>query len=305
MNVTIIDEKDMTHIKVDGKWGLSFVIEPDRAMDIREMSYKGVHVSYDSPCDLKSPDSFEYVSGGFAENMFYGLLTTCGFENAGPEQCSETGMYWSQHGSLNNNRATVVEIKEDNDCLSVKGHIDGSRFDKYSFILDREIIFRDQLSEIEVVDKVFNPGEKDQICLMYHYNLGAPFLSKRCVLEIPYTDVSFKNRAAEERFADILRVNSASSKELPHVFYMSFKDNPEAFVVNDELGIKFSIWASGDTLPKMDLWKNLRPEKYVLSLEPCNALPYGRLLQQERGNACYLEQGESKIYRTKIKMEEI
>ncbi len=287
-------------IKVTGK-RMAFTVQPERGLDISSLYYKDIPIAYNAPDEIASSSCFSYREGEFQRNMVFGLLTTCGLENAGPDQFSEEGKYWSKHGSLNYSPAIDVTAQKTDKGIMISGDIVGNRFHKHHFNLHRTILFDDEENRISVVDDVYNPGSDDQICIMYHYNVGAPFLSPACKLMLPGTDVTPKNADAAEFLPDLLNVSAPSDEQKPHVFYT---DNSYAEITNNELGLSFVLSSDSSSLPKMDIWKNLRPDLYVMSLEPCNAFPYGRLVQQKRGNYRILRKGEHIEYRTEIRIKE-
>ncbi len=282
-------------IKVKGSH-LSFTVQPGRALDISSLFFDGVGIAYNAPDKCENVSSVPYHEGEFPKHMVFGLLTTCGLENAGPEQISEDGVLWLKHGSMSFNNAENVTVVNKGDRIVISGEIVGNRFQKYHFNLLRTITFDDNENSIQIEDRVRNPGERDQICLMYHYNLGAPFLSPSCSVELSAGEIIPADNSAAENIDNILRIDAPGDAE-PEVFYT---DSPFVRVRNRSLGLIFTLSKSGDTLPKLDIWKNFRIERYVMSFEPCNAYPYGRLKQREKGNACFVDNGSSITYTTKI-----
>ena len=293
-------------IEVSSIKGIRFCVEPSRGLDISSLSYRGIDIAYQAPTGVRHHEVFKYAPGSFEDNMFFGMLTTCGLENAGPG-CTDDGIYYSQHGSLNYSEADDVSasFSHDGRHLVIEGTVRGNRFGRHRFVFSRKISFSSDACGIMIEDSVGNPGDTGQICLMYHYNFGAPFLSPCCNLSIPYVSAVPKNEAAAVESDAILMVKEPSVANKPHVFYMSFpeEDIHEVSVSNPDLAIEAVLSFNGDTLPCMDLWKCLKPEKYVMAFEPCNAFPYGRAAQRERGNAEYLRKGESRIYRTYLQIK--
>lgn len=282
-------------IKVEGTH-LSFTLQPGRALDISSLFFDGTGIAFNAPDECEDVSCIPYREGEFPKHMVLGLLTTCGLENAGPEQKGEDGVLWLKHGSMSFNGVENVSIRGRDDELVITGEIIGNRYNKHHFNLMRTITFKDSENSITVDDRVLNSGNRDQICLMYHYNLGSPFLSPSVSVELPAFEIIPADNNAAENLMNLLSVDDPGDSS-PEVFYT---DSPFVRVHNTSLGFVFTLEKSSDTLPKLDIWKNFRKEKYVMSFEPCNAYPYGRLKQREKGNACYLESGESITYRTKV-----
>lgn len=293
-------------IYVSSVEGIEFHVEPWRGLDISFLSFDGMPISYLAPYGVRHPSAFDYSDDSFSDNMFFGLLTTCGLENTGPGCVDGQGVRYSHHGSLNYCAARHVSLTFDDDgrILTIAGVVQDDRYSKHRFILHRKIHFTCGTNEISVEDHVVNQGKKDQICIMYHYNFGAPFLSEHCRIEIPYSKATPKNDIAKSESEHLPTVSPPSEIQRPHVFYLDFAPAAlhSATLYNPEAGVFAELSFKGDTLPHMDLWKNLRPERYVMSFEPCNAFPYGRTNQVQRGNACYLEKHETKTYTTIFKV---
>ncbi len=236
--------------------------------------------------------------------MFYGMLTTCGFENTGPSCTDPKGTIYSLHGSINNEEAENIAVSIEGSVIRITGTVCSTINKMHDFILKREITFEDHENRLTVSDEILNTSDKDQICLMYHYNFGPPFLSDTCILDIPYTTATPKNAIAQVELTNILKVHAPDQNQEPHVFYMTFSgETGRASIRNPEMGLEATLEFDRTTLPKMDLWKNLQPNKYVLALEPCNAFPYGRLEQNQRGEAQFLEKGEKKKYTTRLTIQ--
>lgn len=301
---TIRIEQSPTHgfIRVMGKHGVTFTIQPRRGLDITSLFYNGVAIGYNAPDEIPRGKEISYETGAFAKNLFLGMLTTCGLENTGPEQMDKDGTLWLQHGSQNLSEVTNLQMQEENGVLEVSGDFPSSFFGKHQFFCHRTIRFIDEDCSISVQDSIRNNGPKDQICVMYHYNLGQPFLDSCCELEIPFLTAIPKNEDAVSRQSWMMSVCPPTQGEKPHVFFMDFPQEQVnvASIRNPNLNLELRLTARNQTLPKMDLWKNLTPEKYVLSLEPCNSFPYGRLKQLESETACYLESGETIEYSTQM-----
>lgn len=295
---------DVQTFVVSGSSQVTFYVEPSRGLDISSLTYQEKSISYQAPMGVLHPKAFQNSIDGFSKNMFFGMLTTCGLENTGSACIDETGKTYSQHGSINNEEADNVSISIEGSILIIKGIVK-SKFNRmHDFLMQRIITFEDDQSRLTITDEIENISETDQICLMYHYNFGSPFLSDKCILNIPYSNVTPKNDVAAARLSDILKVHHPDINQKPHVFYMTFLgETGWASIENPEIGVKVVLEFNRANLPKMDLWKNLTPDKYVLAFEPCNAFPYGRTNQVLRGEAQYLKKGEKKKYITRLTIQ--
>ena len=293
--------REMYSIDVEGNNGLSFTVEASRGLDISNLSFLGFNIPYIAENGIKAPEEFKY-NNDFDKNMFFGMLTTCGLENTGPQSADEEESIVSQHGSQNNERAYNVSYRCIDSKIQITGQIASRRFAKHSFVTQRTITFDNSDNTIEICDQIVNNGEKDQLCLMYHINFGRPFLNENCIILIPFTKATPKNRDAETRMDEMLYIGKANADNPPLVYYLVLdaSDDSMSLIYNPDLDIEVALEIDKKTLPKIDLWKNLRPERYVISFEPCNAFPYGRKNQILRHEAQFLEKGETKSFKLKL-----
>ena len=72
------DEKRLFEV-YNGR-GLELVISPDRCGNITRLKFKGVNLSYMSPCGYVAPTYYERVDSNWLISYIPGFLTTCGLE---------------------------------------------------------------------------------------------------------------------------------------------------------------------------------------------------------------------------------
>ena len=78
--------------------GLRFTMIPDRCMDIFDLSYKGMNLSFQSKNGITSPLAFNAMDGEFAEYWPGGALVTCGLDNVGGHAVN--GGIYPAHGRI-------------------------------------------------------------------------------------------------------------------------------------------------------------------------------------------------------------
>ena len=286
-----------------------FNVEPYRGFDISDFQYKNVKISYLAPCGVQHPNVFTYAPGNFQKHMFYGLLTTCGLENTGPDSCSQkSNEFVSQHGSLNYSAAKDIDIKTDDETIYLRAKIEGNQYYKQQLVLERTISYSIIDRSLKINDTVKNVGmDKEQVCLMYHFNFGSPFLSPDCKITIPYKSAAPKDEYAQTRIEELLTVCPSSDEERPHVFYLEFpkEEYHKIQLENMQLHLRLNIISKSDNLPFVDIWKCFQKKQYVMAVEPCNAFPYGRHEQRRRKTAEIIASGKTKNYYTEILVEEL
>lgn len=299
-------QEGMEYAVVRGDSGFSFTIELSRGMDISYASFQGVNLCYlveENLLPAENIETNEYRKSRF----FFGLLSTCGLENAG-QPCEGREGNCCLHGSMNLSEAKNVRIYAEGGKVTVEGGME-NRFEKWkSLRLSRRITYDDSQMKIMVEDEVENVGEHDeQVCLMYHYNFGEPFLEAGCEMELPFESVVPKNEVAKKMYKELDVVSGKRDGYPPHVFYCALERDENKISVaglkNHRLGLRACVFYHASTLPKMDLWKKFSKESYVMAFEPCNEFPLGRYRQREEGVAQFVPPHGKVKYVTGFRLE--
>ena len=63
--------------------GLELTLSPDRNGDITRLRYKGVNMSYFSPCGYVAPAYSDKTGSNWLQSFTAGFLTTCGLQAVG------------------------------------------------------------------------------------------------------------------------------------------------------------------------------------------------------------------------------
>ena len=81
--------------------GLMMTVTPDRAGDIMRLRYKGINLSYMSPCGYVAPAYYDSIDNHWLQSFTAGFLTTCGLDNVGSPN-EDDGEALPLHGTLAN-----------------------------------------------------------------------------------------------------------------------------------------------------------------------------------------------------------
>lgn len=290
-------------ITIEGAHGLSFTIVPDRALDIADARFLGRNISFLDRNGIQPPERYGTLDKQKETNFFFGLLSTCGLGNTGPS-CIDEGVLFGLHGDVSNQRADDVVIERTDDKIEVSGDVWNTGPLGMSFRLHRKIRYQDDIQQITVEDTVENASEsRQQLCIMYHYNFGYPFLSEALQLSIGSDQVVPRDAEAQKYQSSLLEISPPTESFLPQVFYHSFhkKGWTSVSLHNPDEKIRVELSFNTDSLPCMNHWKMFRPNRYVLSFEPCNAFPYGRVRQRQENIAKYLESQEQVTFHTRVR----
>lgn len=236
------------------------LINLDRAMDIYSLAYKGTNISYLSKLGLNKKNE------KFKERFEGGMLYTCGLEEIG--QRSSENM---QHGSIHLQSAQLMEKIVNEDNIIVRGRITQTDFFGIHLILERTIKLNKSSSSIEINDQLINPIKKEQpYVLLYHFNLGYPFLDENVKIKIKSKKVQGLTPYATKNIDKISRFDDATHLE-EQVFYHF--DNKEAVIVkNEKLKKQFILEYDSSAFPYLLQWKCQIENEYALGIEPATSL---------------------------------
>ena len=133
--------------------------------------------------------------------------------------------------------------------------------------------------------------------LLYHINLGYPFLSEHLRLTLPHgTQTMPANDAAEMRppeHAVFTPPQIDFAEQDYHHTLPAVDGYCTVKAENAALGIGFQLRWRADTLPLLVQWRCLRSGDYVLGLEPSNNRVNGCLAAQAEGNLPLLQPFEA------------
>ena len=81
--------------------GLELTVSPDRNGDISRLRFKGINMSYMSPCGYVAPAYYDSIGSNWLNSFTAGFLTTCGLNGVGTP-CNDNGEDIPLHGSIAN-----------------------------------------------------------------------------------------------------------------------------------------------------------------------------------------------------------
>lgn len=291
--------------------GLEFTVLPDRCMDIYELSFKGINLSYISKTGVVAPQYYQ-ENADFRRNFQAGLLTTCGLSNVG-SACVDDGGSLGTHGRISNTPAEEVyaltEWEDDGLILRMGGKVRESKLFGEFLVLEREIITKYKENKIIINDKVANYGFKEEpLMILYHCNLGYPLLSEKSYFVAPSISVIPKNSDAAAGIADYNIFQEPTHGYKEQVFYHELKSDEHgrtfAALVNPELELGAVIRFNTNQLKRMTQWKQMGEGEYVLGIEPCNCHVEGRVNEKQRGTLEHISGGQIRDFTVEIEIIE-
>lgn len=296
---------------------LKLAILPTRGMGIWKGMLEGIPLGWNSP--VKSPVNPAYINlaerGGLGWlSGFNELVCRCGLISIGPPGTDDAGnpleSELTLHGRIANTPAHFVSVEldpADGGWLRVTGQVsEGMLFGSQ---LQLESTLETQLGSesFTIRDRVTNLGASEvESELLYHINVGAPFLGGGARFAIPFDEMAPRDPRSAEGVTDYQTYLGPTHGYAEQAYY--FKP------VADEKGITPALLSDckGETgflvefvkagLPCFTLWKNTQPEVagYVTGLEPGTNYPNFRATERAQERLQKLQSGES--YETQFKV---
>ena len=272
--------------------GLEAVLLPDRCLDILSLHYRGARISFLCKNGPTSPDAGLPVEGNFNACVEGGMLFTAGLLHVGPDSRDAEGRYHPAHGNIGFSRAEQLAAdafwEGDEYRLSVRGVMRESRLFGENLTLTRTVSSRLGADEIELCDRVENlDSEPVNYAILYHCNLGFPFLSPETKLCFPEGRVIPRTPEAAAGLAEADRVTAPQDGFFEHVFFREVSAGADGWVrvraENPALGVRFTLAYEQKNLPELIQWRSMRSGDYALGIEPANCRIRGRAEELARG----------------------
>ena len=237
---------------------LRFLLNVSKALDIMQLWHYGTNISF------ISKNGFSAGTDTFTKRFEGGMLYTCGLDSLGSRKDYEI------HGSIHNTPARLTTVLCNETEIIVEGEIIDTELFGKNLKMCRRITTKVGGDSLTLVDRLVNMGVRDEeYCLLYHVNIGYPFLDEGVKIVSDAQSVIPRNTFAEKRIAERTAFGPPVDNEEERCYFLRNKV-PHIEAINEKLGLKFSLDYSDDTLPYMVQWINNASGEYVLGLEPCS-----------------------------------
>lgn len=291
---------------------LQFTVLKSRCLDIGQASFLGYPFGYLSKSGLRAPAYFREKKGiGYLDSFYGGLLTTCGLNNIGND-CVVDGREYGVHGEMANIPAEMVSVKEfweeDELFFEISGIVRHSRFYAEDLVLKRKISTSLGSKKIVIEDTIENRDyTRIPIMLLYHVNLGFPFLDSQSELIFPSLKKSWARTPSAEKgltsFDKFIEPVDGIEEEC---FYHEY-DLPDKLATiclfNPQLGengLGVYLTYNIEQLPVFVEWKMMRSREYVCGFAPATNFVSGRQAALEKNEIAYIEPLEEKHFKIEI-----
>lgn len=294
----------MRLFEVNNGKGLELVISPDRCGDITRLKFKGINLSYMSPCGYVAPAYYNSVGTNWLKSFTAGFLTTCGLEAVGTPSVDE-GVEYPLHGTIANQPCEQAYWLESENYIEVHTLVKDEVIFARKLRLDRTVRVSKTDNEFEIIDKIINTGDTvEPIEILYHMNLGYPLLDEDSVISIPADEVVPRDEHAAEDVQNWMHMQRPTHEYQERCYYHKFADkNGVASIYQPKLDTTLSIHFDAEDLDGFIEWKMMGVRDYVLGLECGNCYPDGRKAMRENGMLKFLHPGKSKEYCVRIRID--
>lgn len=282
--------------------GLEYTVSADRCADISRLSFRGINMSYFSPCGYVAPAYYDGVGDGFLKSFTAGFLTTCGL-NAVGTPCEDGGETLPLHGTAANIPAEQIWWEKDEAELRIHAVVRDQAPFAHKLLLKRTIGCSLEENRLYIEDVIENEGDREYPAMvLYHMNMGYPLLSEHARLYIPSADVKPRTEHAAKDLDTWMRMLPPQPCFEEQCYFHSFQGEGLAAIYNPDISQGLAIRFDPENLPYFTEWKMMGHRDYVLGLEPGNCHPDGRDRMRAEGRLTVLQPGETVRYRVDISM---
>ena len=292
---------------------LSFSILPTRGMGIWKGRYHDLPLEWKSPVERPVHPSFVNLldRGGIGWlHGFNELLCRCGLAFNGPPG-EDRGESLTLHGRIANLPAHHVEVRVDTSgmgALELSGVVDECSMFGPRWRMTSTFRIESGSNRCSIIDEITNlGGQPVELSLLYHINIGRPFLESLASYEIPSIDVTPRDARAAEGIENYSVYGESVAGFSEQAYFHTPKADADgwstALLANASRNAGFAVHFQTRQLPAFTVWKNTAAEAdgYVTGLEPGINFPNFRAHEREQGRLPIIEPGQS--YRSELALE--
>lgn len=233
---------------------LHVVLAESNALDVLRLWYRGVNVGFVSKNGLyTAPDDFLH-------SFPCGMLYTCGLDAIGGVEGHPV------HGRIHSIPAEVKELRANEAGVRIVAEIRDTALFGENLVVTRTIETAAESAELKLTDRIENRAFRDEkYCLLYHVNVGWPFVDVGAVLKGNFVESRPRTPLAAREKAKMLVVEPPADNFEEACYFHRTRDGVVS-LVNKKLGLAFTVRSS---LKKFVEWKSRASGDYVIGLEPC------------------------------------
>lgn len=270
---------------------LRFQALADKALDVGQMSYKGVNLTFLSKPGLQGRNPYDTRGQEAQRSIMGGLFFTAGLENI-CAPCAVDGKEYPMHGRIRTTPAVHLSSdarwEDGGYVLRLSGEAREAELFGENMVLRRTITTRYGEAELTVSDEIENQSYRPEpLMLLYHINIGYPLLDEGTELLLHTRSVAARDADGGGHEGRWGVMDAPKDNEPEYVFLHEPVPDPDGYVtaavINDRLGLGLKLRYTAASLPRFMEWKSTASGDYVLGLEPANASVFGRAHHAKEG----------------------
>jgi hypothetical protein len=300
---------------------LSLQLLPTRGMGVWKGEVDGVPLRWNSPVERPVNPAFvdPMRRGGIGWlDGFNELICRCGLGWHGAPgtdtvRDSQGNIISEQflplHGRIANLPAHEVTATVDAERVTVTGLVDEGCLFGGRLRLESTLTTAIGSSVFDIIDVVTNLGSQPaEVEMLYHCNIGEPFLGQGSVCHTASSEVAPRNERAAEGMSMWNLFQGPTPGFAEQVYYTRAGGDNKGWgvaVLTDEGSQRaFSVRFDTATLPWFILWKNTQDtaDGYVTGLEPGSSFPNPRGVERQAGRVISLAPGKSVTFRLQFEV---
>jgi len=276
---------------------LMFHVLSDKCLDVTDCTFKGMNINFLSKPGLQGRNHYDTNGAEAQHSIMGGLFFTSGLENI-CAPCTVDGKDYPMHGRIRTTpgehlSADAAWVKGEY-RLSVSGEMREAELFGENMVLRRRIESVYGEPSILVTDEITNETyAKQPLMILYHINMGYPFLNEKTRLYIPSAKITPRDEITAKHVGSFDRMDRPKDNEPEYVYLHELKknrgENHMILVVNREENTGLKLEFSKKYLPHFMEWKSTASGDYVIGFEPANSLAYGRPYHEKEHTMHYLE----------------
>ena len=274
--------------------GLEFTVLEGRNMEIYDLSFKGINLSFMYKNGLTNPMRVPPTRNEFLNYGVGGMMYTSGLMNSGQENIVD-GLFQPLHGRISNQGAEQIQTFADFDDdskfkIRLSGKTQESRLFQHQLNLTRTYTTELNADYFNLSDTIENPTCRPvAFSLMYHLNFGYPFIDEGVELILPEGNMCFaRDDWSQENIADRFKVIKPTCSYQEHLYYYQFPEKKDEVVTailrNQKLGLEVHLSYNTKQMPWLMEWKSMGSGDYCFAVMPTTSSVKGRKTElKEKG----------------------
>ena len=289
--------------------GVSFEVLPDRALDIGWADAPGLPLAWRSARGPVASSRYEPHGAGWTRTFGGGLLTTCGLASTGAPSTVD-GTHHGLHGRVGHIPAENVRwamVDDDGEpAVEITGDVVEASLGGPALRLWRRIVASTLRPELRVEDLVTNDGFAPAAHMYrHHLNLGYPLVGPGTLVTASADAFGERDRTDGPLHGLPWTLDVADGPAAETVLYCRPHAGPTSCVlVTAPDGRAVEIDQDTDGWPLLVLWRDPTPGVNVLGVEPSTSRDGGRAQAEQDDEVIVLAPGESRSYRTVVRVIE-